>query len=431
MCLEKYKLESNPFAPGQVRPRIQPIASRSAVVGLKKLLDGTLYCLFLSGRAGVGKSALVERHLKSLEGRTVSLIGPGVLTVKQFITKILRDVGLPPIDATDAELRNIIEVYLRHQIAKGVRVLLVVDSLERLAEPVLKELETLMALRFKNRPMMGFILLTRSDELVQDMIPVGSGPPLAPYAHARLTGFTLDETAEYIMACLQSVGGQDAHRLFPEDVLRDVQAYTQGIVRDINSLCFEALNLMACENGEGADADLDPALIAAAAERLNLRHDPSFSSDPEDVLSAESIQQTDPGELELQAAHLLVTSRGNVIADIALNRPRMVLGRDESCDISLHSSYVSRYQNLFMETAAGWLLIDLGSTNGCFVNGRRVTHHELRDGDIIAVGHHQLSFVGPRDRRAATRSDVPASAGGSKSAATLLSPVSLGKLESA
>jgi pSer/pThr/pTyr-binding forkhead associated (FHA) protein len=73
----------------------------------------------------------------------------------------------------------------------------------------------------------------------------------------------------------------------------------------------------------------------------------------------------------------------------------MVLGRDDSCDISLDSRYVSRYQNLFMETPEGWLLIDLGSTNGCFVNGRRVREHRLRDGDLIAVGHHQLRFSGP------------------------------------
>jgi len=73
----------------------------------------------------------------------------------------------------------------------------------------------------------------------------------------------------------------------------------------------------------------------------------------------------------------------------------MVLGRDESCDISLDSRYVSRFQNLFLETADGWMLIDLSSTNGCFVNGRRVREHRLRDGDLIAVGHHQMRFTGP------------------------------------
>ena len=72
----------------------------------------------------------------------------------------------------------------------------------------------------------------------------------------------------------------------------------------------------------------------------------------------------------------------------------MVLGRDRSCDISLDSTYVSRYQNLFMETPEGWMLIDLNSTNGCFVNGRRVREHKLRDGDLITLGQHHIRFSG-------------------------------------
>jgi len=83
-----------------------------------------------------------------------------------------------------------------------------------------------------------------------------------------------------------------------------------------------------------------------------------------------------------------------MIAEISLNRPRMVLGRDASCDISLDSSYVSRYQNLFMATSEGWMLIDLNSTNGCFVNGRRVAEHKLRDGDLITLGQHHIRFSG-------------------------------------
>jgi pSer/pThr/pTyr-binding forkhead associated (FHA) protein len=52
-------------------------------------------------------------------------------------------------------------------------------------------------------------------------------------------------------------------------------------------------------------------------------------------------------------------------------------------------------------------LIDLSSTNGCFVNGRRVREHRLRDGDLIAVGHHQMRFTGPS---AKARPSVPAQA---------------------
>ena len=277
---------------------------------------------------------------------------------------------------------------------------------------------------------MGFVLLTRSEELVHQLTPSTGTTSLAPYAHARLAGFSLEETGEYIAACVHSVGGQDCYELFPDNVCRDVQAYTQGIVADVNSLCFEALNLLADEAPDTVCAGLDVALISRASGKLNLRYEPAFRRDIDDALSPESIQQTDPGELQLHAAQLVVTSRGEVIAEISLNRPRMVLGRDQSCDISLDSSYVSRYQNLFMETSAGWLLIDLSSTNGCYVNGRRVSHHELQDGDIIAVGHHQISFVGPDGRKPAVRTDVPASADRARSGDTLISPVPIGQVES-
>jgi pSer/pThr/pTyr-binding forkhead associated (FHA) protein len=53
------------------------------------------------------------------------------------------------------------------------------------------------------------------------------------------------------------------------------------------------------------------------------------------------------------------------------------------------------------------MLIDLSSTNGCFVNGRRVREHRLRDGDLIAVGHHQLRFSGPPAGRLARTGEYP------------------------
>jgi len=431
MFLEHFKLESNPFAPRQVRPRLQSTAGRSAFVKLGRVIDGSLHCLFLSGRAGIGKSTLVERYIKEQNGIVVSLVSPSIVTATQFLNKVLRDVGLPTIEASTTELRHILEVYLRHQASKNARIVLVADPLERLAEPVLAELESLMNLRYKGRPLMSFVLLARSQELVQELLPATGGTPLARHAHERVAGFTLDETSEYIMTCLHSVGCEYVDALISETVVRDIYAFTGGVVADINRVCFEALNLLADEPKSDVRCGLDSALVTRAAKSLNLRYDPAFWRDIEDALSPESIHQSDPTELTVQAAQLLVTSRGKVVAEITLNRPRMVLGRDQSCDISLDSSYVSRYQNLFMETAGGWLLIDLSSTNGCFVNGRRIAQHELQDGDIIAVGHHQLSFVGPGGRKAEARSDLTPIHETDDGNDTLVSPTPIGQVESA
>ena len=135
-------------------------------------------------------------------------------------------------------------------------------------------------------------------------------------------------------------------------------------------------------------------MIKDAGKKLHLNYDATAWDFMEEALLPESVQQSEAQDLQIEAARLFVSSKGRVVAEVSLDRPRMILGRDEGCDISLDSSYVSRYQNLFMETESGWMLIDLNSTNGCYVNGHRVREHRLQDGDIIAVGHHQLSFVG-------------------------------------
>jgi pSer/pThr/pTyr-binding forkhead associated (FHA) protein len=150
-------------------------------------------------------------------------------------------------------------------------------------------------------------------------------------------------------------------------------------------------------SGQFAGSDQLPVLtrdiLRDAGKKLHFNYDSSAWDFMEEALSPESVQQSEAKELTIEAARLFVSSKGRVVAEVALNRPRMILGRDTGCDISLDSSYVSRYQNLFLETEDGWMLIDLNSTNGCYVNGHRVREHRLQDGDVIAVGHHQLSFV--------------------------------------
>ena len=232
----------------------------------------------------------------------------------------------------------------------------------------------------------------------------------------------------YLSACLESVGCHDIERLFPHDVIVDIQAFTRGIVGDINALCFEALNALAKKSKKSDELPaLTRGLIKFTGKKLHFDYDSSAWDFMEEALSPESVHQTESQELRIEAARLFVSSKGRVVAEVSLNRSRMILGRDEDCDISLDSSYVSRYQNLFMETEEGWMLIDLNSTNGCYVNGHRVREHRLQDGDIIAVGHHQLSFVAsssglPPFRELGTTILVDETEATSSTAETLISP---------
>jgi Protein of unknown function (DUF3662)/FHA domain len=76
-----------------------------------------------------------------------------------------------------------------------------------------------------------------------------------------------------------------------------------------------------------------------------------------------------------------------------LSQPRIVIGRSRDCDIQLADANVSRrHAELRQEGAAYWI-VDLGSTNGLEVNGKRVKRAKLRDGDTITLGSTEITFA--------------------------------------
>lgn len=65
----------------------------------------------------------------------------------------------------------------------------------------------------------------------------------------------------------------------------------------------------------------------------------------------------------------------------------MVLGRSEETDVVLGDPYASDFHMRLVTQEDGLMLHDLGSTNGTYVNGRRVSAPtQLRKGDTIQVG---------------------------------------------
>ena len=73
-----------------------------------------------------------------------------------------------------------------------------------------------------------------------------------------------------------------------------------------------------------------------------------------------------------------------------------ILGRDDSADIILDDPGISRRHSELRVTTDGPHFVstvrDLGSTNGTFVNGERITSEHLRDGDRITVGRTSITF---------------------------------------
>ena len=73
-----------------------------------------------------------------------------------------------------------------------------------------------------------------------------------------------------------------------------------------------------------------------------------------------------------------------------------VLGRDDAADVVLDDPGISRKHSEIRVTTDGPHLVtsirDLGSTNGTFVDGDRITSHRLEEGDRITVGRTTITF---------------------------------------
>jgi adenylate cyclase len=76
-----------------------------------------------------------------------------------------------------------------------------------------------------------------------------------------------------------------------------------------------------------------------------------------------------------------------------LAKDSVVIGKLPDNDIELKDNTISRQHCRLQRTAKGFKLSDLNSTNGCYVNGRRVQSKTLEVGDKITIGRTTLSFL--------------------------------------
>jgi pSer/pThr/pTyr-binding forkhead associated (FHA) protein len=70
----------------------------------------------------------------------------------------------------------------------------------------------------------------------------------------------------------------------------------------------------------------------------------------------------------------------------------VVIGRSRSCNLRLPSADASRRHAEIVGAKGGFLLRDLRSTNGTFLNGERVEERQLRPGDRIQIGGDTITF---------------------------------------
>lgn len=87
---------------------------------------------------------------------------------------------------------------------------------------------------------------------------------------------------------------------------------------------------------------------------------------------------------------LKLKRNGTEIQELSLDLPQFLIGRANDNDILIPSPYVSQHHILLIRRGDSTILIDLNSTNGTFVNSKRVYRRVLANNDVITVDHHNM-----------------------------------------
>ncbi len=90
-------------------------------------------------------------------------------------------------------------------------------------------------------------------------------------------------------------------------------------------------------------------------------------------------------------AHLLSLTDG---PSILIDRPILLFGRHQECDVQLNSKKISRRHCVLAQVNDYLVIRDLGSTNGIRINGQKVNEGKLVPGDELMIGNFRYQVCG-------------------------------------
>ena len=90
---------------------------------------------------------------------------------------------------------------------------------------------------------------------------------------------------------------------------------------------------------------------------------------------------------------LVIISGPEMGRRIDLTHEEVSIGRSDQCTVCVNSDLVSRRHAVVNRVLGHYIVVDLKSTNGTFVNDQRVERAELKDGDLLRAGKTVLKYL--------------------------------------
>jgi general secretion pathway protein A len=405
MYLDLFKLHELPF---RLSPDPQFLYLSKQHARAKAYMESTIWFtdgfVVITGEIGAGKTTLIETFLRELQSDViVAQINQTQLSPTAFLQTVLVQFGFSPFNMKKPEVLATLNQFLMDQHTSGRKVLLIVDEAQNLTSRVLEEVRMLSGVETAKEKALRIILAGQpelNDKLnSQELVQLSQRVRL----RFHLTALSKSETSAYIDHRLE-VAGSQGRRIFAEDTYATIYRYTGGVPRLVNTLCDTSLMAAYGKDKDSVSAaDLEAAIrelqwveFASGTNRMklpNMELPPPPSHDSAHVVG-----------------RILLASEGKTVVERELKPGRLVIGRTPDNDLQIDSKFISRHHCQIVTQQDSCLIEDLNSTNGIFVQSKRVRRHNLNDGDVVQVGQHEIMYIDERTPRVRNSMD-PADTG--------------------
>jgi general secretion pathway protein A len=392
MYLELFKLHELPF---RLSPDPQFLYLSKQHARAKAYMESTIWFtdgfVVITGEIGAGKTTLIETFLRELQSDAiVAQINQTQLSPTAFLQSVLVQFGFSPFNMKKPEVLSTLNQFLMEQFSNGRKVLLIIDEAQNLTNRVLEEVRMLSGVETTKEKVLRIILAGQPE--LNDKLNSPELVQLTQRVRLRfhLTALSKAETNAYIDHRLE-VAGSQGRRIFAEDTYATIYKYTGGVPRLINTLCDTCLmaafgkdkDTVSMEELDAAIRELQWVEFAAGTNRMRvLDHALAPQSESTPVVG-----------------RILLASEGKTVGERELKPGRLVIGRTSDNDLQIDSKFISRHHCQIVTQQDSCLIEDLNSTNGIFVQSKRVRRHNLNDGDVVQVGQHEIMYIDERTPR--------------------------------
>jgi type II secretory pathway predicted ATPase ExeA len=393
MYLELFKLHELPF---RLSPDPQFLYLSKQHARAKAYMESTIWFtdgfVVVTGDIGAGKTTLIETFLRELQSDVVvAQINQTQLTPTAFLQSVLVQFGFTPFHMKKSEVLATLNQFLVEQHIAGRKVVLIVDEAQNLSYRVLEEVRMLSGVESAKEKALRIILAGQPE--LNEKLNSAELTQLAQRVRLRfhLTALTAAETAGYIDHRLE-VAGSQGRRIFAEEIYPMIFKFTGGVPRLINTLCDTC---MMAAFGRDQDTVTAADLDAAIAELQWVEY--SSRTNRMGLLNMDQVAgPTLPVPGGQTVGRILVAHQGKTVGERELKPGRLVIGRTSDNDLAIDSKFISRHHCQIVTQPNACVIEDLNSTNGIFVQSKRVRRHNLNDGDVVHVGQHEIMYIDER-----------------------------------